>query len=175
MQMLAAGGATILADAARAPDEDNPQGYLEWSPLNRLPREPELLREASGKVLKLLTPLLPIAVPRAGGKVVFMDRPIREVLLSQMTMRRRRGGLQPDEPARLLSTLDRHRTASLTLLARQPGWSVLRVPYRDLVAQPEIWAGRIGEFLGPDIVPAPERMASVVRPELYRNKDGRVP
>jgi predicted AlkP superfamily phosphohydrolase/phosphomutase/tetratricopeptide (TPR) repeat protein len=171
MQMLAAGGAAILADEARAPDEDNPQGYLEWSKLNRLPREPELLCEASGKVVKLLTPLLPFAVPRAGGKVVFMDRPIREVLLSQLTMRQRRGGLQPGDPARLLTTLARHRTASLALLAHRPGWSVLRVPYRDLVAQPELWAGRLGEFLGSGVVPMPERMAAVVRPDLYRNKE----
>ena len=171
MQMLAAGGAAILADDARAPDEDNPQGYLEWSKLNRLPREPELLREASGKVVKLLTPLLPFAVPRAGGKVVFMDRPVREVLLSQLTMRRRLGGLQPGDPARLLTTLARHRTASLALLAQRPGWSVLRVPYGDLVAQPELWAGRISEFLGAGVVPAPERMAAVVRPDLYRNRE----
>jgi len=170
MQMLAAGGASILADDARAADVDNPEGYLEWSPLNRLPREPELLREASGKVLKLLTPLLQVALPRASGKIVFMDRPIREVLLSQLTMRRRLAGLEPSDPARLLDTLARHRDGSLELLARQTGWSVLRVPYRALVARPEVWARRIAEFLGPGVVPAPENMAAAVRPELYRNQ-----
>lgn len=170
MQMLAAGGATLLTDDVRGPDEDNPAGYLEWSRLAALPREPGLLREAVGKVLKLLTPGLRFVPPNARGKVVFLDRPIREVLLSQLTMRCRRGALDPADPARLLTTLEHHRTASLALLARRPGWLVLRVPYQDLVAQPDLWAGRIGEFLGTDVVPAPDRMAAAVRPELYRNR-----
>jgi predicted AlkP superfamily phosphohydrolase/phosphomutase/tetratricopeptide (TPR) repeat protein len=174
MQMLAAGGASILADETRAADADNPEGYLEWSPLNRLPKEPELLHQAEGKVLKLLTPLLGFALPHATGKVVFMERPIREVLLSQLKMRRRSGALDPSDPARLLDALARHRTNSLELLARR-GWSVLRVPYGALVAQPELWAARIGEFLGREVVPTPERMAAVVRPELYRNKEASAP
>lgn len=33
MQMLQAGGVPLLTDGERTPDEDNPEGYLEWEPI----------------------------------------------------------------------------------------------------------------------------------------------
>jgi len=48
MQMLAAGGMTILTDGRRAPDADNPRGYLEFEPVKRLLKDSKWLPEARG-------------------------------------------------------------------------------------------------------------------------------
>ena len=43
MQMLAAGGLSVLTDGERKADADNPRGYYEWEPVKRLAREEGLL------------------------------------------------------------------------------------------------------------------------------------
>src|SRR5690242_17982891 len=54
MQMLAAGGMTLLTDSQRKPDTDNPRGYCEWEPIKQLPKRPNLIDEADGKVVKVI-------------------------------------------------------------------------------------------------------------------------
>ena len=54
MQMLAAGGMTLLTDYERRPDIDNPRGYCEWEPIKLLPKEPQRIDEAEGKVQMLV-------------------------------------------------------------------------------------------------------------------------
>jgi predicted AlkP superfamily phosphohydrolase/phosphomutase/tetratricopeptide (TPR) repeat protein len=170
MQMLQRGGATILTDGQRVPDEDNPEGYLEWEPIQRLPRQPEVLRQAAGKVIKVLTPLLRYLPGQHHYKVIFLDRPIDEVLASQSVMRRRRDRPDPVDPARLPEALESHRREALAYLERSPNVSVLLVPYPELVARPQQWAARLAEFLGFAVVPEPEHMADAVQPQLYRQR-----
>src|SRR5947209_9196161 len=91
MQMLAAGGLTLLTDAQRKPDADNPRGYCEWEPIKQLPKQPNLIDQAEGKAVKVITQLL-MAIPAGRQyKVIFMERPMPEVLASQDEMLRRRG------------------------------------------------------------------------------------
>jgi hypothetical protein len=51
MQMLSAGGMTILTDGERTPDADNPRGYCEWEPAKLLPKNPDLIDQAEGKAV----------------------------------------------------------------------------------------------------------------------------
>jgi hypothetical protein len=91
MQMLAAGGMVALTDAQRKPDADNPRGYLEWEPIKQLPKNPDLIDQANGKVVKVISQLL-LSLPEGRDyKILFMDRPVSEILLSQDQMLRRRG------------------------------------------------------------------------------------
>ena len=69
MQMLDAGGLPVLSDGERKADTDNPKGYLEWERIKQLPKDPSLIAEAEGKVVKVISQLilsLPIGprVPR---------------------------------------------------------------------------------------------------------------
>ena len=57
MQMLAAGGLPVLSDGERKADTDNPRGYLEWERIKKLPKEPGLIAEAEGKVVKVISQL----------------------------------------------------------------------------------------------------------------------
>jgi hypothetical protein len=91
MQMLVAGGMTPLSDGERTADADNPRGYLEWERIKQLPNNPDCIDEGEGKVVKVISRLL-LSLPSGHEyRVIFMQRPLPEVLASQDQMLRRRG------------------------------------------------------------------------------------
>src|SRR5258708_19854994 len=90
MQMLDAGGLPVLSDGERKADTDNPKGYLEWERIKQLPKDPSLIAEAEGKVVKVISQLI-LSLPAGHEyRVVFMQRPLPEVLKSQQKMLLRR-------------------------------------------------------------------------------------
>src|SRR6202795_5397963 len=94
MQMLDAGGLPVLSDGERKADTDNPKGYLEWERIKQLPKDPSLIAEAEGKVVKVISQLI-VSVPSGHEyRVIFMQRPLPEVLKSQDEMLRRRGTVE---------------------------------------------------------------------------------
>src|SRR3979409_2566059 len=91
MQMLAAGGLPILSDGERKADTDNPRGYLEWERIKQLPKDPSLIAEAEGKVVKVISQLI-LSLPSGhDDRVVRKQLLLPEVLKSQEEMLRRRG------------------------------------------------------------------------------------
>ena len=95
MQMLAAGGLPVLSDGERKADADNPKGYLEWERIKQLPKDPSIIAEAEGKVVKVISQLL-LSLPEGHEyRVIFMQRPLPEVMKSQEEMLRRRGTYDP--------------------------------------------------------------------------------
>src|ERR1700722_10634888 len=108
MQMLAAGGMTLLTDHERRPDVDNPRGYCEWEPIKLLPKEPHRIDEAEGKAVKVISQLL-LSLPQGRSyKLIFMERPLPEVLASQDEMLKRRGSIQAVDAALLTSAFRDH-------------------------------------------------------------------
>jgi hypothetical protein len=95
MQMLAAGGMPILSDGERRADVDNPRGYLEWERIKQLPKDPACIAEAGGKAVKVISQLLLSLPPEHQYRVIFMERPLPEVMVSQDEMLRRRGTFDP--------------------------------------------------------------------------------
>src|ERR1017187_10372834 len=91
MQMLVAGGMNALSDGERQADTDNPRGYLEWERIKQLPNDPACIAEGEGKVVKVISRLL-LSLPASHEyRIIFMLRPLPEVLASQDEMLRRRG------------------------------------------------------------------------------------
>ena len=124
MQMLAAGGMTLLTDLERKPDVDNPRGYCEWEPIKLLPKQPNRIDEAEGKVVKVISQLLLSLPPGRNYKVIFMERPLPEVLASQDEMLKRRGTTESVDHARAHSRLPRSHAANRCLARaerRYPG------------------------------------------------------
>ncbi len=58
MQMLAAGGMSVVSDGLRAADEDNPRGYQEFEPVKHLHKSSKWLFEERGRAIKIVAPLL---------------------------------------------------------------------------------------------------------------------
>lgn len=169
MQMLAAGGLEPMTDRERAADEDNPEGYYEWEAIKRIGKNPGALAEADGKVIKVITALIPALPPQNRYRVVFMNRPISEVAASQKKMIARRGTRGADlPPEKLIATLEQHREMILNGLRHAPNFDLLEINYPDLIAQPAAAARQVREFLALDLdEPA---MAACVKPELHRNR-----
>lgn len=169
MKMLEAGGLTIVTDGLRVADEDNPKGYYEDERVKRLHKEEDKawLREARGKVVKIISFLLKSLPPEHNYQVVFMHRNLREIVASQNKMLSRLGKPNdlPDEAAvQLLGA----QVKDATFFLKRPQFEVLELNYTDTLAGARAQAERMRKFLGQPL--DVEKMAAVVDAQLYRNR-----
>jgi len=169
MQMLAAGGLPILTDGRRGPDADNPRGYYEWEPIKRLPQEPDLIAEAEGKAVKVISWLLGTLPAGHDYRVLFMVRPLEEVVASQSVMILNRGAQGPAlEPSAMVSALEAHRSQVRAFLGTRPDLPVMNVDYHALLADPGGHASAMARFL--EVMLDIQAMADQVDTALYRQR-----
>ena len=172
MQMLRAGGLAVLADAARPADDSNPRGYLEDTRVKRVMQDAAWLGEADGKAVKIVAPLLSYLPPGHDYRVVFMERDLDEVLASQAAMLARAGQTGAD-PAVLRRAFYAQLERVKAWLAAQPNVQTCYVPYRAVVATPQLEAERVAAFLDAGLDAAgldAAAMARAVDPSLYRER-----
>ena len=169
MQMLAAGGLMPLTDGQRPADANNPRGYFEWEKAKCLPREPDSIAEADGKAVKIVSALLLSLPKRFDYKVIFMERPLGEVVASQAAMIQKLGAQGPSLPAEALErALGAHLKQLKAGLLLRPEMSVRRIRYHDALHDPQRTCETVQQFLGiPLDVPA---MATSVDLSLYRQR-----
>ena len=171
MQMLAAGGLSILSDELRPADEDNPRGYLEFEPVKRLLEDSRFLLDGRGKAVKIVAPLLGSLPSPLPCRVILIERDIDEVLDSQERMLIRRGRTPDAGPERrriLKDEYPRILERVKAVLARRPGTQLLVIAHRDAMSKPLATAGKVNEFLGGALDVA--TMAAAVDPALYRHR-----
>ena len=169
MQMLVAGGMTPLSDGERVADADNPRGYLEWERIKTLPNDPGCIAEAEGRVVKVISRLL-LPLPSSHDyRVIFMQRPLPEVLASQDEMMRRRGTFKEGaNAAAMAAAFEKHLREVYAWLGSKPYGKSIRVAHKDALKEPERVSAEIGEFLG--IPLNVQAMAQQVDASLYRNR-----
>jgi hypothetical protein len=167
MQMLDRGGVAVVTDHVRTADADNPKGYYEFEPVKRIKRDSSWLPATRGNAFKMVSQLLYDLPPGERYRIVFLERDLDEVLLSQEKMLRRLGreAAPRDDMKRAYGL---HLQRLHDWLGRQANMAVLRVRYSDLVERPRAEAERVRDFLGgePDV----EGMVRAVDPTLYRNR-----
>jgi hypothetical protein len=174
MQMLAAGGLQVLTDGERQADADNPRGYYEWERIKLLPQQPSCMQEAEGKLVKVISQLL-FALPSAHNyKIIFMQRPLAEVVASQSEMIRRRGTTgAASAPAALIAGLQAHLNQVKAWLRNETNISVYRVEHHEVLQDPLQVSESIQEFLEcPLDVPA---MSRQIDESLYRQRTAGIP
>ena len=169
MQMMVAGGMTALSDGERKADADNPRGYLEWERIKQLPKEPGLISEAEGKVVKVISQLI-LALPDGPEyRIVFMQRPMAEVLKSQEEMLKRRGSYNSEGSAAAMGKVfERHLVEVDKWLAARGNAKVLRVQYHRLLQEPPALAEEVAAFVG--VALDVRAMVRQVDATLYRNR-----
>ena len=169
MQMLVAGGMTAVSDGERQADADNPKGYLEWERIKQLPKDPSLIADAEGKVVKVISQLL-LSLPAGHEyRVIFMQRPLPEVMASQEEMLRRRGTHDPSvDTTAVVNAFRDHLYKVHSWLSAQPNVKVLRLPYHQVLQDPAGAAASIAAFLGATL--DVEAMARQVDATLYRQR-----
>ena len=171
MQMLVAGGLPALTDGLRAPDTDNPRGYLELEAVKRLKSDTSWLATAHGHAVKVIHLLLQELPTTYDYDVLFLERDIGEVLRSQSAMLARSGRAGAQLPADRLATVYGAQIASVKQwLSERPCFRVHAVPYASLVASPEDSARAVCAFLRGGHALDAAAMVSAVDPSLYRNR-----
>lgn len=169
MQMLHAGGLPVLTDGLRTADANNPHGYFEYDPVKRLRSDNTWLHQARGHALKIIHLLLRDL--RLDGslqyRIIFMQRPIDEVLASQRAMLQR-GGLAGADPQLLKKAFEGQLAQLDTWLAAQANLAVMRIEYHQVLRDPPAVAEALNAFLGLALDTA--AMVRAVDPALHRQR-----
>jgi len=169
MAMLQAGGLSLLTDAARAPDASNPRGYFEYEPVRRLRVDKSWVSLAVGKGLKVVSYLLTELPDVFRYRIVFMERPLPEVLESQRVMLESQD--EPHDPATeqiLARTYEKHLAHIAAWLAEQPNMRILHVSFHDALKDPLPISTEVAEFMGASL--DPRAMAAAVEPALRHQR-----
>jgi hypothetical protein len=169
MQMLRAGGMPLLIDDLRPADADNPNGYWEYEPVKRLQQDNSWIPKAEGKAVKVISALLQYLPPHHTYKIIFMQRPMQEILASQAVMLERRGAQSGKADEQTLGAVfAQHLDHTERWLATQQHMTVLYVHYHEIIAAPAETATRVAQFL--DLPLAVDVMAHAVDPRLHRQR-----
>lgn len=167
MQMLDNGGVEIVIDNIRIADRDNPRGYYEFETVKTIKRDTSWLPQMRGKAFKMISQLLYELPPSEEYRIIFMERDIDEMLVSQEKMLKRLGrNAVPREEMKRSYSL--HLKKLREWLQQQRHMKVLYFSYNDLIKLPDVQAERVSAFLGGRA--NFERMAKTVDSALYRNR-----
>ena len=169
MQMLRAGGMQLLTDGRRAPDEHNPRGYFEHEGVKHSRNDLSWLEEAGGKVVKVVHLLLQYLPANRDYRVIFMQRDLEEVIVSQRVMLQQQGRPAAAMTDAALADVFKNQLATMRQwLADRPNFRVLYVNHRDVIDRPEEMAKHLNFFLDGNLLVA--GMAAAVDPALYRRR-----
>ena len=171
MQLLRAGGIEPLTDARRAADEDNPEGYWEWEAIKKLPKDPRLIEQAEGKVVKVISALLPSLPGKHRYTIIYMVRPTEQVVDSQWAMLARQDRQPKSEKKHLIEVQEHHSRQIREVLKKSERVTLVEVSYPELVADPAPVIAKLAELLPGRFTPGPA-VAACVQPKLFRNRGG---
>ena len=142
MQMLDNGGVPVVTDNLRTADTDNPRGYYEFERVKKIRHDVSWLPATRGKAFKMVSQLLYELPSSQRYRIIFMERNMDEVLLSQEKMLARLG--KPAAPrAAIKRAFIEHLHKLREWLARQSNIAVLNVCYNDLLDWPAGQTDRI--------------------------------
>ena len=171
MQMLSAGGIITVTDGVRQADADNPRGYFEFEPVKRMRDDAAWLKEAQGKAVKIVAPLIPDIPLDIAIRVIFIERDLDEILASQHQMIVRRGQHVTDTPGRQARLKKQYKNLVervKAFLSQRPRTQLLCLERSAVLRAPQSAAESINRFLGSqfDI----RNMANEVDPALNRQQ-----
>ncbi len=170
MQMLEAGGFSVITDKKREADVNNPKGYYEFEKTKKLGLDNSWLVDAKGKVIKIVSQLLFQLPDNLNYKVVFMKRNLNEVVHSQQKMvsNLKNQKLPEIYPSHLEIAYEKN-------LERVKGWhennsnvQFQYINYSELISNPDESLNLLETFF--NIKLDRVKMKSVIDVNLYRSK-----
>jgi hypothetical protein len=164
MQIMERTSLPILSDDLREKDINNPKGYYEFEAVKGIVKDNTFLKDAGGKVVKIVTPLPLFLDKTLSYRVLFMRRDIEEILRSQEKMLDKD---QSSEREKFKTIYELHLKKTYAFF-EQNSIPYIDIWYKDLITNSEIELKRIIDFL--QLPQQLEDLASAVHPELYRNK-----
>lgn len=164
MGALAAGGLPLVSDGARAADSHNPKGYFEDRRVLTLADDARWLGNHLGQGVKILSHLLRAIPSSLPVKVIFMRRPLPQVLASQSAMLGEAGA----EDSALTALMARDLAQTLEWLGEQPRMATLQISYPQVLRCAREEFQRVIDFL--EMPLDVEAMVATVDPSLHRQK-----
>ena len=171
MKMLEAGGLSIMTDAERGADIDNPKGYFEFERIKDLEKEKDksYVRQGRGKALKVISFLIKDLPDENDYRVIFMRRDLGEVLTSQAKMIDRLGSDDTSADDEAMKEAYRNDIVRTRLLCKKRrNMELIEIHYRETIESPAKSARKINVFLDGEFDEA--AMVQAVDESLYRNK-----
>ena len=169
MQILEAGGMEILTDDIRKADQSNPRGYYEYEKVKGLLKDNSWFAEAEGKAVKVIAQLISYLPLNFQYNVIFMERNMDEILLSQDKMIDMLGGKKAVVDKSVLKTTFRNQVSKVKeYLAGRENFNEVFVNYNELVKEENqiIHSMNSNLNLRLDI----DKSLEVIDYSLYRNK-----
>lgn len=150
MQMLEAGGLSLLTDAARKPDEHNRKGYYEYEPVKNMAKNIQWLHLAKDKGIKIIAQLLPQLTSQYQYRIIFMERPLNEIIKSQKKMLAQSGKTGAGISGNALADTYVKQVADIsnTLERHHEKIQILCINYHDALKGPRYVSEKINQFLG---------------------------
>lgn len=158
----------ILTDQQRVADIDNPRGYYEFEAVKNLGEDSSWIPTARGKAIKVVSLLLYHLPATENYRVIFMQRNLDEVVLSQEAMLKH-FDRSPPSRAEISEAFRDHLEHLTEWIETQSNIQLLNVDYSALMNQSRTHSERIASFLGIDL--NIEAMQQAVDPSLYRNRN----
>ena len=164
MQLLNKSSLDILSDGIRQKDISNPEGYFELEAVKGIVRDNSFLKDATGKVVKIVAPL-PIYLDKSlDYRIVFMRRDIEEVLKSQEKMLNKD---QTSEREKFRTIYEMHLKKTYHFFDSH-SIPYIDIQYKQLLNNSEQELAKLIEFL--NLSTPIEDLLSVIKVDLYRNK-----
>ncbi len=169
MKMLEAGGMEILTDNIRTADDDNPKGYYEFERVKQLKEDKAWMSAAYGKVVKIISALLPDLPDAYHYKIIFMRRHMKEILASQKQMLIRRG--EPTDTIsdeKMSEIFEDHLNKVDALMKKKVNLDFIYVHYNEVIEKPLEHIRQINRFLDGRL--DEEKMLEAVDKSLHRQR-----
>jgi hypothetical protein len=169
MQILEAGGISVLKDDIRSPDEDNPKGYYEFERVKKIEEDQSWLKNAQGRAVKIVSALLKYLPKNYSYRIIFMRRDLDEILASQkqMLINRKKEGKKKREKE-MMDPFKRHLREVKSWLEKQRNIKVIYINYNELIKNPIKQVEKVNRFLRETL--KIEEMVKAVEPKLYRQR-----
>ncbi len=169
MQMLDTGGLEVFTDGVRKSDENNPKGYYEHELVKSLSRNKTWMKDAMGKVVKVISQLIFELPANYRYKIIFMERDLDEVIQSQHKMLIRDGKAKEDSiNIRVVNAFKQNLERIHTWVPKQQNMEIIFVSHRNLINNPVEELKKVNDFLGGTL--DTKAMATVVDKNLHREK-----
>lgn len=170
MQFLEAGNYPILKDENRVDDIHNPKGYLEYEKVKSLGKDASWVSLAKGKALKVVSPLLRYLPSEYLYKVIWIKRPLTEVIVSQERMKgTTKEKIMKNFPFQMAVNLQKEEERIDRWIQQQANIQVLEIEYYKCLESPEEVLKHMSEFLGFKLQ---KEALSIIDQGLHRNKLG---
>lgn len=169
MKMLSKAELPLFEDGERRQDAHNPEGYFEHKKVRNLGLENKWVEEARGQVLKVVSPLLRYLPSSETYKLIWVKRPLTEVVVSQEVMKGKSAdAVMKHFPFQMAMEMQQEEQRLENWIQMQPNMALMVVEYYDCLEKADEVVKDISEFLGRPLNHIEAEKA--VNKKLHRNK-----